>query len=1145
MRRTFLAAMLLASPVTLAAQEKTPAEAIEFFEKKVRPVLVQHCFECHAATAKKVKGGLLLDSRAGMLEGGDNGPSIVPGDPDKSRLIEAIRYTRVDLKMPRQGKLPESVIADLTAWVKMGAPWPEERLVKKAGANEFKLEKRKQEHWSWQPIRVPDVPKVKDAAWPRSDIDRFLLANLEAKGLHPASDTDPRTLIRRLHFDLIGLPPTRAEVEAFVKDYSVPGTRYSVLERTVDRLLASPQFGERWARHWLDLVRYAESRGHEFDFTIPNAYHYRDYVIRALNSDVRYDQFVKEHVAGDQLKEPRRSGSVDDRSAAGFNESILGTAFWFLGEECHSPVDIRQDQADRFDNRIDVMTKTFLGLTVACARCHDHKFDAISTKDYYSLFSILESSNYRLARFDTIVHNSKVAEELWAFRKKSRIEVGKAFADAAAPTIAKLDAYLLTAAGIEDRSKELDAAILKRWQQKLAQAAKDRTSPLHVLATLGADRERPARDTIALLLKDSMPGSNWSGARSKVVVNYGTSESPYAKATYEELLHGLKKPPQDWTGAWLPDGLAFGPGPVAAGTIVLGTTANRPIARVTEIAAAERDRAFDGLRVSGGTQNESGSLGGVMRSGRTLRTPEFTLEHGKAYALVKGVGMVYAGVGQHIMLAGPLHGGLVQKFNTAERFQWIAVNLTAYKGQRVHLEFTPDASAEFALACVIESADAPPLSDLDLRVRLSYFNRVEGLAEAVTATHALFRAAAEHLGRSGPLKEPLIPSMGVANWIVQNSDLFFSPESDRAKDLARVAGPLIEQQQKLLAQFKLESRLAPAMQDGSGTDGHVFIRGNHKTLGEKAPRRFLEALAGPKPMAIVKGSGRLELAEQMIDPNVTPFITRVYVNRVWHHLFGRGIVASVDNFGVLGEAPTHPELLDFLATTFASSPTPLPKGEAGMGWSTKKLIRALVLSRAYQMASTPDAKADEADPQNLLLHRMRVRRLEGEAIRDSILRVSGRLNATMYGPSVPVHLTPFQDGRGKPASGPLDGDGRRSVYLAVRRNFLSSFLLAFDTPSPFSTVGRRTVSNVPAQALILMNDPFVHQQAEVWAKRVMAEKGSNEDRVRGMYVDSFARPPSAGELRACVEYLGTTPDQRRWTDVAHVLINAKEFYFVN
>ncbi len=1153
--RMFVGAALVISPLPAFAQDKIAPEQLEFFERKVRPVLVEHCFECHSAKATKPKGGFRLDSRAGMLDGGDLGPALVPGQPDKSRILEAISHKNLKLKMPQKYKLPDAIVADLSAWVKMGAPWPEEKLVKKGTSSDFDLQKRKADHWCWQPIRVPEIPKVKDDTWARSDIDRFLLAKLEAKALTPAKDADARTLLRRLYLDLVGVPPSRDEVEEFVKAYSVLSTRYSVLEKTVDKLLASPQFGERWARHWLDLVRYAESRGHEFDYTIPNAYHYRDYVIRALNNDVPYNQFVKEHLAGDLLKTPRLSlPSPSGRGAGGeggFNESILGTGFWFLGEECHSPVDIRQDQADRFDNRIDVMTKTFLGLTVSCARCHDHKFDAISTKDYYALFGILESSNYRLARFDTITHNRKSAEELWAFRKKSRPELAKALAKAVTPTIDKLNAYLLTAAGIEDRSKDLDPALLKRWQQKLAQAAKDKSAPLHVLAVANADRKRSVMDVFSALNKDALPKFNPS-APPKVVVDYGLRDSPWKNATYRELLENLNKLAQKsappWNGPWLPDDLAFGPGPVEAGEIILGTSPGRPIARVAEVAAAERDRAFDGLRLAVGAQSESGALGGGQRPGRTLRTPEFTLEQGRAFALVKGSGMIYAGVGQHIMLAGPLHGSLIQRFKTGDGFQWVAVNLMPYKGQRVHLEFTPDGNAEFALACVIESADTPPALDMDWPVRLNYFRDAESLADVVKSTQQMFRVATHYLEVNGEMKEPPLPSLRVANWIVQNSELFFNPDSNEAKNLAETAAPMIEQQQKLLAQLRLDSRLTLAMQDGSGTDERVFIRGNHKTPGEVVPRRFLEALAGPKTMTVAKGSGRLELADLMTDPAMTPHISRVYANRIWHHLFGRGIVGSVDNFGVLGEAPTHPELLDHLAAQFSSPLTTGGEGQGvrgGFGWSTKKLIRALVMTRAYQMSSASDAKADEADPSNVLLHRMRIRRLEGEAIRDSILKVSGRLNSAMYGPSIPVNLTPFQDGRGKPASGPLDGDGRRSVYLAVRRNFLSSFLLAFDTPSPFSTVGRRTISNVPAQALILMNDPFVHQQAEVWAKRVTAEQGSVEDRVRGMYLDAFARSPTPTELQACQAYLGATPDVRRWADLGHVLINTKEFYFVN
>ncbi|MSQ96128.1 MAG: DUF1553 domain-containing protein [Gemmataceae bacterium] len=1113
-QRILSVSFLLASAMPAIAQEKAVApEAIEFFEKKIRPALVEHCYECHSAKAKKIKGGLLLDSRAGVLEGGDNGPAIVPGNPDKSRLIEAIRYTNVDLKMPKKSKLPDAVIADFAAWVKMGAAWPDEKQAKKSTYNDFNLAKRKAEHWCWRPICADAAPEVKDKDWARTDADRFLLAKLEAKGLKPAPAADPRTLIRRLYFDIVGLPPAREEVESFVKAWDGAGTkRGEVLGQVVDRLLDSPQFGERWARHWLDLVRYAESRGHEFDYTIPNAHHYRDYVIRALNSDVPYNQFVHEHLAGDLLKNPRL------HPKDGFNESILGTAFWFLGEEVHSPVDIRQDQADRFDNRIDVMTKTFLGLTVACARCHDHKFDAISTKDYYALFGVLESSNYRLARFDTITHNRKVAEELAKFREESRKPIQDALAKAMAPTMAKLDAYLVTAGGIEDRAKGLDAQLLQRWKVALGQALKNEMSPLHPFAKVAAEKNRPVQEVLAPIRKRWLIPQSPAFANADIVVDHVS-------------LHATDL---------LADDVAFGLRPVRAGEMILGLNPSRPIARIVELGAAERDRAMDGLRLAAGSQNESGSLGGAQRSGRTLRTPEFTLKHGKAFAYVKGNGMIYAGVGQHIMLAGPLHGRLVQKFNTGDKFQWVAIDLLPYKGQRAHLEFTPNEGANFALAIVVqaESMPAPPtglsavaiLADCTMGAQsiVELARLYQGVVQQVPLVLSLEKVNIKHGD------DPAASFSSLTNWAVQNADLFIVPGSEAEQAIAKVAAPILAQQKKLLAQLKLDSRLTPAMQDGSGTDEFVFTRGNPKTLGPQVPRRFLEALAGAKAMPIKSGSGRLELAQQMTDPAVTPFITRVYVNRVWHHLFGRGIVGTVDNFGVLGEAPTHPELLDHVADKFARD-----------GWSTKKLIRALVLTNAYQMASTPDAKADEADPGNLLLHRMRLRRLEGEAIRDSILKVSGRLNNTMYGPSVPVYLTPFQDGRGRPGSGLLDGDGRRSVYMSVRRNFLSSFLLAFDTPSPFSTVGRRTNSNVPAQALILMNDPFVHSQANVWAKRVTAEKGTVEERVRGMYLDAFARPPSETELKACIGYLGATPDLRRWADLGHVLINTKEFYFAN
>ncbi|HTU19452.1 MAG TPA: PSD1 and planctomycete cytochrome C domain-containing protein [Gemmataceae bacterium] len=1086
------------------------AENSDFFENKVRPLLVQHCYRCHSGQAKKLRGGLRLDSREALLAGGDSGPALVPGNPAKSRLIVAVAYKNIELQMPPRGQLSDAALADLTTWVKMGAPWPKQASFAKPGIakSAFDLQERKRTHWAWQPIRPQSPPSVRDAHWPRDPLDRFILSRLDDRGLSPAKPADRRTLLRRLYFDLIGLPPSPEEVQALLDDSSS-----DAVEKVVDRLLSSPHFGERWGRHWLDLVRYAETRGHEFDYVIPNAHHYRDYVVRALNADVPYNQFVVEHLAGDLLPNPR------PHPRQGFNESILGTGFWFLGEEVHSPVDIRQDQADRFDNKVDVLSKAFLGMTVACARCHDHKFDAISTKDYYSLFGFLQSSHYRLARFDSMEHNRAVAAELWELRQKSRGKIQKALAAALRPGTERLADNLLAAReamlasaetprlGEIAKAHKLDATILDQWISHLKAAARDVNDPLHLWAKV--------------MVGPASRRSSEVGPASR------RSSDPQTIIDYAHCK------PEDW----LTDGFAFGPGPVRVGELHIRGAAAKPALYFSEYAAAEKDPTWDVLKLSPGAQNDPGALGGVVRAGRTLRTPTFPLTTGKVFYLVKGSGFVYAAVGSHVMIAGPLHGQLVRTVNTGERFQWIEHNLSTYQGQRIHLEFTPSGSAPFAVAQVASGGRKPPDSLFPresggLRPPLADADSLDAVARSYQDRFldTLRELAADRLIGSSHAVE----HARLANWMIGHAALFgsASPAGDEARAF------LIEQG-KIAGRIQKESRLCVAMIDGSPENEYVFIRGSHKAHGETVPRRFLEALASPAPLTAPHGSGRLELARQMIDPDMDPFLPRVLVNRVWHHLFGRGIVASTDNFGVLGERPTHPELLDYLADRFIKD-----------GWSIKKLIRTLVLSSTYRMSSQADAAADRADPGNLLLHRMRRRRLEGEAIRDAMLMVSGRLDPRLFGPSVLVHLTEFQQGRGRPASGPLDGDGRRSVYLAVRRNFLSPFLLAFDTPSPFSAVGRRTVSNVPAQSLILLNDPFVHQQAQLWAKRMLSQCGSDRERIVRMYESAFARPPTAEELAGCLEFLQHKPaaqarEDAIWADLAHVLFNVKEFIFVN
>jgi hypothetical protein len=555
--------------------------------------------------------------------------------------------------------------------------------------------------------------------------------------------------------------------------------------------------------------------------------------------------------------------------------------------------------------------------------------------------------------------------------------------------------------------------------------------------------------------------------------------------------------------------------------------------KLAEQAAAEKDAFWDGLKPAPGVENDPGLLGAVVRAGRTIRTPSFTLTGGKVFYLVRGSGIAYASVGQHVMIAGPLHAHLVASLSAGGGFGWLVQDLSPYKGQRLHVEFTAQPGADFAVAMVVQGDKFPLAPDRPNQalVRLLSGTEAASIESLAAGYQRLLANLAERLA-AGRLEGT--DQARLANWLLQHPELFGG-----GKRMAEAAAPLLAEQAKLAGRIKTESRLAPAMLEGSAVDEHVFLRGSYKTPGPLVPRRFLEALAGPEPLTGARGSGRLELARQMTDPQTNPFVARVLVNRVWHHLFGRGIVGSVDNFGVLGETPTHPELLDHLADRFVKQ-----------GWSVKRLIRELVLSSAYQMSSHPDEKADLIDPQNLLLHRMRVRRLEGEAIRDAMLSVSGRLNERLYGRPVPVYLTEFQDGRGRPASGPLDGDGRRSVYLAVRRNFLSPLLLAFDTPIPFSTVGRRTVSNVPAQALILLNDPLAHQQAEVWARRVLAQGGSARERITGMYLSAFGRPPGDAEVAACLGFLQRqgqlgAGDLAAWKDLAHTLFNVKEFIFLN
>jgi hypothetical protein len=675
---------------------------------------------------------------------------------------------------------------------------------------------------------------------------------------------------------------------------------------------------------------------------------------------------------------------------------------------------------------IDVMSKAFLGVTVACARCHDHKFDAISTADYYALSGFLQSSDYRQVRFESLGQNRIVAAKL---------------------------------AAVDDKY----------------------------------------RDAIADMLESSsLPNQLGANLQANIVVDFGDALV---------VDYGQVTPP-----ATLQDGFIFGSRPRRAGEPLLCEKDGCYGLTMETLAAAASDSFWNGLEsiTEQGVHRKS-KLSALPRSGRTLRTPTFTLTDGHVDCRVEGRGSVVACVDSHRLVAGPLHGETIVKIQADQ--PWVRLDLQRYIGHRLHLEFNPDEGESLRVALVLQGASP----ELKRNVAL----REHGARQRAQVRADLAECLLGEPDSAGSQLRALVQDWG-------------------------------EAREALRSEVVWKSRLAMAMMDGTGEDDHLLIRGSSANPGAMVPRRFLTAVTGAQVITPEVGSGRLQLAEALNAP-ANPLTSRVIVNRIWHHLMGRGIVPTTDDLGVLGQRPTHPELLDFLAQQFRAE-----------GQSIKSMIRAIVLSSTYQMSDRYSSPALQLDPDNLLWHYRPPKRLEGEIVRDSLLAISGELNARMYGEPVPIHLTNFMDGRGKPGtSGPLDGDSRRTIYVAVRRNFLSPFLLAFDAPVPFSCMGRRNVSNVPAQSLILMNDPLVVQLCDAWSSRTASQLTDSVDGaqilasqlteiIHEMILTAFARKPTAAEIDALGQYAAeraqalhvTLDNAMVWKDLAHALVNAKEFIYL-
>lgn len=1074
---------VLLAPGLILGQEITEKEKLEFFESKVRPILYENCFECHSD--KKQEGGLRADRIAHLIKGGDTGPAILPGKPDESELVLAIRYDADGYQMPPKGKLDQEQIDILTRWVKEGAFWPDSEKTQEDQENdkEFNLEERAK-HWSFQPVKSVSLPEVKSKDWPLTPVDHFILSKLEQDQLSPAPETDKLTLLRRITFDLTGLPPSVKEINQFLEDNSP-----DAYENVIERLLSSPHYGERWARHWLDLVRYSETLGHEFDFTIYHAQPYRDYVIRAFNNDVSYQQFAQEHIAGDLLEHPRINQEL------GILESPIGTGFYWFGQGKHSPVDIIAEEADLIDNQIDVLSKTFLGLTVSCARCHDHKFDPITTKDYYALSGFLQSSRKHYTFIDLPEKRSEIKKELKQLKQEFLEKSFEGIITSLESHFSDFDQFLLHPS--ENISSHPER---KQWQAVVKAHSEKADDLFHVWTKL----------------KEFQESQKFNEEKIKLIEELDKiSSQPVHSRTFENFLKGN-------TSDWLIHGDAFESGAGLENEIILAESSSKtfPLERLVR-----KDVMNSGIisgRLEGISQSKTFKIEKPYIFYRVLRSggkdsPGKQYNNGQVSLIIDGFEIIRA----------PIYGSLAINTPADEKYHWHVQDVSKWVGHKAYIEISDGDDGYLSVDQILFGDKHPEIMPNQLIVNLlkdpelnTIKKLAEGYKELIQETFSTWKEDPRSLNND---------QVDLVNVLLKlaSTGTFEKEQYWDSELLIRY---------RKLNQAISSPLKAVGISDGTPEDQYVFVRGNPGKKGQLAPRSFLEVFEGNSEPHKLDGSGRLELARK-ITSDENPLFARVLVNRLWHHHFGRGIVETTDDFGKMGKAPTHPELLDYLADQFIKK-----------NWSIKEMHRMMVLSRAYRMSSDlTDQVAEQKDPDNLLLHRFSVQRLEAEAIRDSVLSVSGELNPKMYGPSVPPFLTPFMAGRGKPSSsGPLDGNGRRSIYINVRRNFLTPMFLAFDYPTPFTTIGKRSVSNVPAQGLIMMNNEFVIQQAQKWAERILAEdKHSTENRIRNIYLKAFCREPSESEMEFAEEFLENSGDDpQRWADFCHVIFNVKEFVYI-
>ncbi len=1250
-RRLTIWAMLVLLSTSTPAMAADPRE--EFFESRIRPVLVGTCFRCHSDT--KRSGELQIDRRETLLKGGETGPAIVPGKPDESLLIKAIRHDADVSAMPpeKDKALRPEQVADFEVWIRDGAIWP-------ALSAKFVAEKQ----WSFEPVRDVPLPTVKDQAWGRTSIDPFVRAQQEAVGVAPAPEADKLTLIRRATFDLTGLPPTPADVDIFLND---PAS--DAFERVVDRLLKSPAYGERWGRHWLDVVRYADTAGETADYPVPLAWKYRNYVIDAFNNDKPYDEFLREQIAGDILADQGPSEKYAERvTATGY--LAISRRFGFDSENYHHLT---------LQDTIDTLGQSVLGLSLGCARCHDHKFDAVSMKDYYALYGIFESSRYA---FPGSEQKQKVRSMVPLVPPSQSQPAWRAYESRVAALGSHLasqnrgvPAAVLRSLHDIDGDFELQApaaggsngVLVPPWQYegpisvtnaaqspfknlypsgKVGASIAAHAGPYHMEQAIHPRRTSAASQTVYVNLDFRAGAVDADAGPHRIAIGaFGSSPaievliaSTVSLKSADPVEQIAALTPNQWTNLQLVldlgqrtvTGQIGPPGSVTQITSrPLATAWNGAIDRVeflSDVPSGSKSPAieYDNLGIQQApiapVSTEAPSLprdphapdpialaeqlqmlGGIdgdfeLQSANTPPakpwgpgpnsvvkvSPESQSPYRNLFATGDfGIRMPnrgeYDGFGLTLPGVKPDAAG---KLYAAFDFRCTQVEAGGGGSWRYYLGHGPGNSAAVELffngsEFFRRSGDAreaitPLIVGQWYQVQLTLDLPAKTYTGTLTSPSSRTEFAGQlAAGWDGTIDYSFIdsyghiggvrPALDADNFVYTDQPLAaFDAAPQESTDQTARRTQIAELRKQLADLNAVTDKAAADLNDllvhgpvamtygvteGTPRDARIQLRGEPTQPGDVVPRGFPRALGGEPLGAESMGSGRLPLAQWLTRPE-NPLTARVMVNRIWQYHFGRGIVATPNDFGVRGVAPTHPALLDHLATEFIRS-----------GWSIKALHRRIMLSATYCQSSAIEGSEGGHPHAGDLYVGFQRRRLDAEEIRDAILTVSGELDGT----PAKEHPFPPPISWGYSQHGPFSAvypHKQRSVYLMTQRLKRHPFLALFDGADPNATTADRLGTTVPTQALFFLNDPLIHETSLKWAERLEAAIERDDHRIDQAWRATIGRSPTSTELAEATEFLAIyqselvaantdQPHRRALAAYLRTLIGSNQFLHVD